>query len=74
MEGPTYCLCGEEKYGKMVKCDNDQCPKQWYHLVVLALPPKNQEGHGNVCISNKTLTYHMFYLQAILGPVKLIHC
>jgi len=29
---PKYCYCNRESYGEMVACDNDDCPKEWFHL------------------------------------------
>ncbi|VDI16885.1 Hypothetical predicted protein [Mytilus galloprovincialis] len=27
----TWCLCSEPEYGRMIKCDNLDCPYQWFH-------------------------------------------
>ena len=27
----TWCICAELEYGRMIKCDNDDCPYQWFH-------------------------------------------
>ena len=27
----TWCLCSEPEYGRMIKCDNEDCPYQWFH-------------------------------------------
>jgi hypothetical protein len=32
-----YCYCEGPSYGEMVACDNDQCPRQWFHLECLGL-------------------------------------
>ena len=29
---PRYCYCNEVSYGEMVACDNENCPRQWFHL------------------------------------------
>ncbi|KAF3006559.1 hypothetical protein E8E13_006287 [Curvularia kusanoi] len=29
---PRYCYCNEVSYGQMVACDNDACPREWFHL------------------------------------------
>lgn len=30
--GPKYCYCNRGSYGEMVACDNDECPREWFHL------------------------------------------
>ena len=30
-DGTRYCFCNEVSYGQMVGCDNDDCPRQWFH-------------------------------------------
>ncbi|XP_033729776.1 uncharacterized protein LOC117318968 [Pecten maximus] len=27
----TWCLCSEPEYGRMIKCDSNDCPYQWFH-------------------------------------------
>jgi hypothetical protein len=29
---PRYCYCNQVSYGNMVACDNDSCPREWFHL------------------------------------------
>lgn len=29
---PRYCYCNEVSYGNMIACDNDDCPREWFHL------------------------------------------
>jgi len=29
---PRYCYCNEVSYGFMVACDNENCPRQWFHI------------------------------------------
>lgn len=29
---PRYCYCNEVSYGDMIACDNDECPREWFHL------------------------------------------
>jgi hypothetical protein len=43
---PRYCYCNEVSFGEMVACDNDACPREWFHLscVGMSKPPgKNGE-------------------------------
>lgn len=34
---PRYCYCNEVSYGQMVACDNDACPREWFHLPCVKL-------------------------------------
>ncbi|RMJ21921.1 PHD finger domain protein, partial [Aspergillus sp. HF37] len=38
---PRYCYCNEVSFGEMVACDNDACPREWFHLscVGMSKPP-----------------------------------
>jgi hypothetical protein len=38
---PRYCYCNEVSYGNMIACDNDDCPREWFHLACVHLdkPP-----------------------------------
>ena len=41
---PRYCYCNEISFGDMVACDNDACPREWFHLACVGLtkpPAKN---------------------------------
>lgn len=29
---PRYCYCNQVSYGNMVACDNEDCPREWFHL------------------------------------------
>ncbi|GKZ30947.1 hypothetical protein AbraIFM66950_010721 [Aspergillus brasiliensis] len=43
---PRYCYCNEISFGEMVACDNDACPREWFHLSCVGLtkpPGKNGE-------------------------------
>lgn len=41
---PTYCYCDEVSSGEMVACDNEDCPREWFHLpcVGFTQPPKGR--------------------------------
>lgn len=44
---PRYCYCNEISFGEMVACDNDACPREWFHLSCVGLtkpPGKNGES------------------------------
>lgn len=47
---PRYCYCNEISFGDMVACDNDACPREWFHLscVGLTKPPVAGHGHCNL--------------------------
>jgi hypothetical protein len=38
---PRYCYCNGVSYGEMVACDNEECPREWFHLKCAGLkePP-----------------------------------
>ena len=45
---PRYCYCNEISFGEMVACDNDACPREWFHLSCVGLtkpPGKNGESY-----------------------------
>ncbi|KAF2465525.1 uncharacterized protein BDR25DRAFT_336943 [Lindgomyces ingoldianus] len=41
---PRYCYCNEVSYGNMVACDNDTCPREWFHLACVNMekPPNSR--------------------------------
>lgn len=61
---PRYCYCNEISFGEMVACDNDACPREWFHLscVGLTKPPgkngkfhwSNESDHADRAQSNGT--------------------
>jgi len=34
---PKYCVCDGVSYGEMVACDNEACPREWFHLDCVGL-------------------------------------
>ncbi|XP_036002672.1 uncharacterized protein LOC118565784 [Fundulus heteroclitus] len=30
-EKKTWCICNEPEYGRMIKCDGELCPYEWFH-------------------------------------------
>ncbi|PYH28587.1 putative PHD finger domain protein (Ing1) [Aspergillus neoniger CBS 115656] len=47
---PRYCYCNEISFGEMVACDNDACPREWFHLSCVGLtkpPGKNVKWYCN---------------------------
>ncbi|KAF1834360.1 hypothetical protein BDW02DRAFT_498490 [Decorospora gaudefroyi] len=34
---PRYCYCHDISYGDMIACDNDDCPREWFHLACVHL-------------------------------------
>lgn len=34
---PRYCVCGGVSYGDMIACDNEACPREWFHLQCVGL-------------------------------------
>ena len=55
---PRYCYCNEISFGEMVACDNDACPREWFHLscVGLTKPPGK----------NGKMIYSLFTLLGIM--------
>ncbi|KAK2755976.1 hypothetical protein FQN54_005773 [Arachnomyces sp. PD_36] len=52
---PRYCYCNQVSFGEMVACDNDTCPREWFHLscVGLTKPPlKSAKWYCNECKDN----------------------
>ncbi|CAD7673539.1 unnamed protein product [Nyctereutes procyonoides] len=37
---PTYCLCHQVSYGKMIGCDNPDCCIEWFHFACVRLTTK----------------------------------
>ncbi|SMN17889.1 similar to Saccharomyces cerevisiae YOR064C YNG1 Subunit of the NuA3 histone acetyltransferase complex that acetylates histone H3 [Maudiozyma saulgeensis] len=39
-----YCWCQQPSFGDMVACDNDNCPREWFHYscVGITKPPKGK--------------------------------
>ncbi|KAF1950895.1 hypothetical protein CC80DRAFT_425711 [Byssothecium circinans] len=34
---PLYCYCNRVSFGNMIACDNDACPREWFHLPCVGL-------------------------------------
>lgn len=34
---PKYCICNQVSFGRMVACDNPQCPIEWFHFACVKL-------------------------------------
>ncbi|KAI2794788.1 hypothetical protein POX_a01389 [Penicillium oxalicum] len=52
---PRYCYCNEVSFGEMVACDNDNCPREWFHLSCVGMtkpPGKNVKWYCNECKEN----------------------
>ncbi|KAL2005816.1 hypothetical protein VTN00DRAFT_10309 [Thermoascus crustaceus] len=52
---PRYCYCNDFSFGEMVACDNDACPREWFHLSCVGLtkpPGKNVKWYCNECKEN----------------------
>ncbi|KAK3069567.1 hypothetical protein LTR53_011999 [Teratosphaeriaceae sp. CCFEE 6253] len=48
---PRYCYCDRGSYGEMVACDNDHCPKEWFHLGCTELKEAPAEDETWFCRS-----------------------
>ncbi|GAA5935198.1 hypothetical protein JCM10213_000675 [Rhodosporidiobolus nylandii] len=40
---PVYCYCRRVSFGEMIACENEDCPREWYHLDCVGLD-KAPEG------------------------------
>mmetsp|Transcript_11991 Transcript_11991/g.22180 ORF Transcript_11991/g.22180 Transcript_11991/m.22180 type:complete len:205 (-) Transcript_11991:281-895(-) len=34
---PIYCVCKKVSFGRMIGCDNDSCPIEWFHFPCVGL-------------------------------------
>jgi hypothetical protein len=34
---PKYCMCNQVSFGRMIACDNPQCPIEWFHFACVKL-------------------------------------
>ncbi|KAI6175953.1 Inhibitor of growth protein [Aphelenchoides bicaudatus] len=34
---PTYCFCNQVSFGRMICCDNKNCPLEWFHFDCVGL-------------------------------------
>ncbi|PGH18605.1 hypothetical protein AJ79_00384 [Helicocarpus griseus UAMH5409] len=49
---PRYCYCNQVSFGEMVACDNENCPREWFHLSCVGLskaPLKSSKWYCNEC-------------------------
>jgi hypothetical protein len=63
---PKYCYCNDVSYGEMVACDNESCPREWFHLKCAGLSKAPDENStflipiilaSFVCCGDYKLTY-----------------
>ncbi|WPH00265.1 inhibitor of growth protein 3 [Acrodontium crateriforme] len=47
---PKYCYCNRGSYGEMVACDNDDCPREWFHLGCTELRRAPEESESWFCV------------------------
>ncbi|CAF0741251.1 unnamed protein product [Didymodactylos carnosus] len=42
---PRYCTCNQVSFGRMIKCDNESCPLEWFHFqcVNVDVAPKSDQ-------------------------------
>lgn len=48
-EEKRYCYCNGVSYGEMVGCDNEECPREWFHLNCVGLT--KAPGKNGKCLS-----------------------
>lgn len=47
-----YCICNDVSFGVMIACDNNDCPKEWFHLDCVGLkemPPRRAKWYCPDC-------------------------
>ena len=62
---PVYCFCNYISYGNMIKCDNPNCKKEWFHFHCVGLKnqPKGKWFCSEKCAkeflkkNNKSISY-----------------
>lgn len=50
---PRYCYCDRGSYGEMVACDNEACPREWFHLGCTGLaeaPGEEEKWYCRDCV------------------------
>jgi len=35
---PVYCICRRVQFGRMIACENTECPYEWFHFACVNLP------------------------------------
>ena len=55
----TYCFCNYISYGNMIKCDNSNCEKKWFHFHCVGL--KNQPKGKWFCSEQCAKEFHKKY-------------
>ena len=40
LSSKTYCWCNSDDIGRMVACDNPNCPREWFHFQCVGLTRK----------------------------------
>lgn len=70
---PRYCYCNNVSYGEMVACDNENCPKEWFHLKCAGL--KEAPGEDCECyILGDTFGHVIAFLTSLLAKWYCRYC
>lgn len=68
---PRYCYCNEVSFGEMVACDNDACPREWFHLSCVGMTkPPGKNGKLPtlmVCVGYLLTFFSQMVLQRVQG-------
>jgi hypothetical protein len=46
---PLFCVCRTPNSGKMVQCDNEDCPIEWFHYECVGLTKTPDVWHCPTC-------------------------
>lgn len=51
VDEPRYCWCNQPSFGEMIACDNEKCPKEWFHYQCVGLKkaPKGEWFCSDKC-------------------------
>lgn len=71
---PRYCYCNEISFGEMVACDNDACPREWFHLSCVGLTkPPGKNGECMIRSSNKETKLILDFSEMVLQRMQGEH-
>lgn len=71
---PRYCYCNEISFGEMVACDNDACPREWFHLSCVGLTkPPGKNGEYMFMLSNEETKLILDFSEMVLQRMQGEH-
>ena len=69
---PVYCFCNYISYGNMIKCDNPNCKREWFHFHCVGLKnqPKGKWFCSEKCAKEYMKKYHSYNNTKSKGKIK----